>query len=158
MVNTKILSLENWSSYKGSKDKIVLVGGCFDIFHYGHLHFLRESRSMGTSLVIMLESDEFIRTRKHHEPYHSQQQRAEILAELTCVSTVLLLPLLTTDDQYADVVRMIRPHTIAVTEGDSFVSHKHAYATEIGAHVQVVPLLAQFSTTHVKGNATITND
>ena len=113
---------------------------------------------MGKALIVLLESDEFIRSRKGHEPYHSQQQRAELLAELDSVSAVILLPLLSTDQDYADIVRSIQPHTIAVTEGDSFISHKRIYAQEVGATVREIPLLPQFSTTHVKSNATITND
>ncbi len=158
MENTKIIPLSDWKEQRQSSDSTVLVGGCFDIFHYGHLHFLKESRNMGKALIVLLESDEFIRSRKGHEPYHSQQQRAELLAELDCVSAVILLPLLSTDQEYADIVRSIQPHTIAVTEGDSFISHKRTYAQEVGATVREIPLLPQFSTTHVKSNATITND
>lgn len=158
MENTKIIPLSSLKSGTYERADVVLVGGCFDIFHYGHLHFLTESRVLGSTLVILLESDEFIRSRKGHEPYHTQKQRAALLAQLECVKSVILLPLLPNDEAYADIVRVIRPRVIAVTEGDAHLSHKRLFAQEVGATVTVIPLLAKFSTTNVKDHATITND
>ena len=40
------------------KDKIVLVGGCFDVLHPAHVIFLEKAKKMGDFLVVILESDE----------------------------------------------------------------------------------------------------
>ena len=47
--------------------KIVLVGGCFDMLHVGHVEFLRKSRSFGDYLIVLLESDENIKKLKGRE-------------------------------------------------------------------------------------------
>ena len=86
---------------QGDKLDVVLVGGCFDILHIGHIRFLKAARKQGDSLVVALESDEFIRLQKRREPFHTQAERAEILAALRSVDTVILLPLLSTDEDYA---------------------------------------------------------
>ena len=44
--------------------KIVLVGGCFDLIHYGHLKFLEAAKEQGDFLIVALESDEFIKKHK----------------------------------------------------------------------------------------------
>ena len=84
------------------------------IFHFAHLDFLKKSRQFGESLVVALESDEFIRTRKHHEPFHDVQKRASLLAELECVDLVVILPLLTTDEQYLEMVQRLKPSIISL--------------------------------------------
>jgi len=49
---------------KTGKTKVVLVGGAFDILHYGHIHFLKHAKALGDYLVVALESDKFIQKSK----------------------------------------------------------------------------------------------
>lgn len=51
--------------------KIVLVGGCFDLLHYGHFTFLKNAKKEGDVLVVALESDEFILNQKKRKPVHT---------------------------------------------------------------------------------------
>ena len=63
--------------------KIVLVGGCFDILHLGHVVFLEKAKKEGDVLVVLLESDEKVRFLKGKgRPVHTQSERAEILSAL----------------------------------------------------------------------------
>ena len=133
--------------------KIVLVGGCFDIIHYGHLQFLEKAKMSGDRLIILLESDEFIKKTKRKEPIHSQEERAEILASMSFVDLVITLPYLSKSEQYFEMVNTIKPHIIAVTEGDSQLINKQKQAKEIGAKVLVVtPLLKKYSTRKIISN------
>ncbi len=159
MNNSKIIELRSIapSLIEALKNR-VLVGGCFDIFHFAHLDFLKKSREFGESLIVALESDEFIRTRKHHEPFHDVQKRASLLAELECVDLVVILPLLTSDEQYLEMVRRIKPSIMSLTDGDSQIGNKTKHASKIGAVIKVVPLLPNFSSTIVHAKATITSD
>src|SRR6476620_9605469 len=56
--------IENYAPKKPfspvSDQKIVLVGGCFDVLHYGHVEFLKNAKSQGHILVVALEPDEKI--------------------------------------------------------------------------------------------------
>lgn len=129
---------------------VVLVGGCFDVLHYGHLQFLKAAKNEGDTLIVALESDEFIRERKHRKPVHSHEQRAEMLASLDSVDLVLLLPYLTTDAEYAQLVKTVAPNVIAVTEGDSQIEHKKEYARAVGARLAIVtPVVQDLSTTNI---------
>lgn len=130
-----------------SDKKTVLVGGCFDILHYGHLQFLKAAKEAGEYVIVALESDEFIKNKKRKEPIHSQVERAEILAALKYVDAVLTLPLFEKEENYVDLVKALNPTIIAVTEGDPYLEKKKAQAEMIGAEVKVV-------TPHVKGLST----
>jgi len=136
--------------------KKILVGGCFDLLHYGHLTFLRNAKKEGDFLIVALESDEFIKLRKKRSSIHNQEQRAEILAELEAVDLVVKLPLFKLDNEYFHLIKLIRPSVIAVTEGDSQMLNKKKQAAEIGAKLKTVSnLIAGFSTRSIIKNLDI---
>ena len=136
---------------KITKDKrIVLVGGCFDILHYGHLVFLQKAKAEGDFLLVALESDQFIEDVKKRQSIHDQLQRAEIINALQIVDGVIMLPYFTTSEQYMDLVTKLKPAVIAVSEGDTRLDNKKRQAVAVGATVKIVaPLLTEFSTTKI---------
>lgn len=126
--------------------KIVLAGGCFDIFHYGHLFFLKKAKATGDFLIILLESDDFIRNSKKREPIHNQNQRAEILSSISYVDLIIKIPYFKNDDQYLNVVKIIQPAIIAVSEGDLNFEKKERQAKIINGKIKIVSkLLPRFS-------------
>src|SRR3989338_6904442 len=125
------------------KKKKILVGGCFDVFHYGHLLFLRKEKEQGDTLIIALESDDFIRQHKKREQVHTQKQRAEILASLEFVDFIILLPLLSSYDSYLNLVKLIKPKIIAVTKGDPLMREKKRQAKAVGAHISIITSLSR---------------
>lgn len=130
--------------------RTVLVGGCFDVLHYGHVTFLQKAKAQGDTLIIALESDAFIKHAKHREPVHRQEERAYILSALKMVDYVILLPLFSDEAGYNRLVLDIKPSVIAVTEGDTALEKKRIHAEQVGAIISVVtPLLSTFSTTSI---------
>ena len=133
------------------KEKIIVSGGCFDIFHYGHLFFLKKARKEGDFLIILLESDEFIKKNKQRKPIHSLNQRAEILAELESVDLVVKLPLLVKDEDYLRIIKTIKPSVIAITAGDEKLKKKANIAKKINAQLKIVTnLLSDFSSSSIR--------
>jgi cytidyltransferase-like protein len=104
--------------------KTVLVGGCFDLIHFGHLKFLEKAKEQGDFLIVALESDEFIKKHKRKLPVHQQSERAEILSNLNMVDLIVLLPFFRTNNDYFNLVKKISPSIIAVTEGDKQLENK----------------------------------
>lgn len=136
---------------KQKNQTIVLVGGCFDILHHGHIKFLHNAKQKGDILVVMLESDERIRKSKGLDrPIHSQQQRAEMIASIRFVDAVLALPFIPSNEGYDDIVKKIQPDIIATTEGDTGRAHKERQAQLFGAKLLTVNKLEKsVSTSHI---------
>lgn len=118
----------------------ILIGGCFDIFHYGHLTFLKKSKDLRGYLIIALESDEYIIRNKNRKPTHNQNQRAEILASMEIVDLVIKLPYFSSDKDYFELIKVIKPSYIAVTTGDFQLNNKKKQAKTVGGKVVIVTL------------------
>lgn len=113
-------------SFKKQGKRVVLVGGCFDILHPGHVIFLQKAKKAGDILVVLLESDQKVRKIKGEKrPINSQKMRALILAALKSVDYVVLLPFMETESSYAELVKKIGPDVIAATSGYDTAHHKH---------------------------------
>jgi rfaE bifunctional protein nucleotidyltransferase chain/domain len=131
--------------------KIVLVGGCFDILHAGHIVFLQKAKDQGDIVVVLLESDEQIKKIKgESRPVNTQQNRAFVLAALRSIDMVVVLPSEMHDLQYDRLISQIKPDIIATTAGDPNRRHKERQAGQIGAHViDVSERLPEHSTSTV---------
>lgn len=157
---TKIVYYNSTSLSKTffTNNGIVLVGGCFDLIHYGHVRFLQQAKAQGKYLIVALESDESITNYKKRKPIHNQLQRAEILSSFLFVDKVLLLPELEGFDDYAQLVQNICPSVIAVTKFDPQLKSKQKQAKLVNAKViEVIELLQKpnigtFSSTNIIKN------
>lgn len=126
------------SIHKQNK-KIILVGGCFDLVHLGHLVFLQKAKSIGDILIVLLESDQTIRHLKgDSRPINSQSNRAKFLTHLKSVDFVVKLPEFKTNQQYQNLVDQIKPEIIAITQGDPNLQLKTNTIKSTSAKIVVV--------------------
>ncbi len=94
--------------------RVVFTNGCFDILHAGHVHYLKEARSLGDILVLALNSDESVRKLKGDErPLQNQEDRAEILSALECVSYVTIFD----EPTPLEIIKVVKPDLL-VKGGD----------------------------------------
>lgn len=70
------------------KNKILYTGGTFDLFHYGHINFLKKCHSICNYIIVGLNSDEFVNTYKE-KPIMSYEERERSLIECKYVSEVI---------------------------------------------------------------------
>ncbi len=74
-------------------ERAVFTNGCFDLLHLGHVRYLQEARSLGDFLILGLNSDESVRRLKGPtRPLVPAEERAEILAALSCIDYVTIFP------------------------------------------------------------------
>lgn len=132
------------------KRSIVLVGGCFDLLHFGHIQFLSNARQHGDHLMIALEPDFHIKNRKKREAVHTQYERALILSALRFVSSVVMLPDFQRHEQYHDLVNKVRPSVVAVTSDDPLMERKRSQVESIGGSLEVVTTrISRFSSSNI---------
>ncbi len=149
----KILHYYNSNFLYAKRESAVLVGGCFDLLHYGHIQFLKKAKSCGKNLIIALEPDIKIIKNKSRVPVHNQIERAEILEALHFVDQVLLLPELNTFDEYLALVMSVKPSVIALTQNDPQIKNKMLQAEKIGAKLEIVTdRIPNFSSTQCISN------
>jgi cytidyltransferase-like protein len=130
--------------------KIVLVGGCFDIIHFGHIQFLEKAKEQGDYLVVALEPDERIIQNKQRTPTHTQKERAYNLSALRFVDQVIMLPLLNGFDDYLALVKNIKPAIIAITENDPQMVNKQKQADAMNAQLVIVTdVIGNFSSSAI---------
>jgi len=150
----KIITLDNLEKELNiihkTNQSIILLGGCFDILHIGHIKFLQEAKRLGDSLLVLLENDEKVKKLKGvNRPYFPQKDRAEVLAALSFIDYVILLPLFENDESYDQLIRKIHPDIIAVTSNDPILTKKKKQAEMIGGKIAVIPHIKTFSSSQL---------
>jgi rfaE bifunctional protein nucleotidyltransferase chain/domain len=127
--------------------KIVFTNGCFDILHIGHARYLHEARSLGDHLIVAVNSDRSVRAIKGPErPVTNQEERAEMLAALGCVDSVIIFD----EDTPLKVIQYLMPD-ILVKGGDwkpeDIVGSNTVIAA--GGEVKSIPFVEGSSTTGI---------
>lgn len=135
---------------KKKNQSIVLVGGCFDILHVGHIKFLKEAKKYGDYLLVLLESDEIVKRLKgKNRPHFNQKDRAEVLSSIKYVDYVFCIPPLKTDEEYNKLVSLISPDIIAVTINDPLFAKKKNQAKMVGGKIRIIPHVVTFSSSQL---------
>lgn len=96
------------------KKKIVFTNGCFDLLHIGHVRYLQQARSYGDILVVGVNSDASVQVLKGPtRPLQNENDRAEILAALECVSFTTIF----TEETPLELIKKVKPNVL-VKGGD----------------------------------------
>jgi len=100
--------------WKAANQKIVFTNGCFDLIHYGHLHYLAEAATLGDKLIVALNSDASVQRLKGSlRPIKDEKNRLFLMASLSCVEATLLFQ----EDTPAKLIDLIVPDVL-VKGGD----------------------------------------
>lgn len=85
--------------------KIVLITGGFDPIHSGHIAYIKAARALGDSLIVGINSDEWLRRKKGQE-FMSWEERATIVSNLHDVDRVINFD--DSDGSANDAIRKVR--------------------------------------------------
>lgn len=126
---------------------IVFTNGCFDILHAGHIDLLKKAKSLGTKLIVGINSDESVRAIKGSpRPFISENDRAEVLRGLKSVDEVLIF----NEPTPQQIIEKIKPD-ILVKGGDWTVDQivGAEFVKENGGMVYSIPLKDGYSTSAI---------
>ena len=94
---------------RASGKTIVFTNGVFDLLHIGHLRYLEEARRLGDALLVGVNSDRSVRLLKGSgRPITAEEERAEVLAALTCVDGVVIFD----EETPRDLIQAIQPDVL----------------------------------------------
>ncbi len=133
--------------YREQGRRILFTNGCFDILHRGHITYLNRAKTLGDVLIVGLNDDESVRRLKGaSRPINPLEDRAEVLAALSCVDHIVPF----SGDSPTDVLGAIRPD-VYVKGGDYTYDTlpEASLVEELGGTVRILPFMEDRSTTSI---------
>jgi D-beta-D-heptose 7-phosphate kinase/D-beta-D-heptose 1-phosphate adenosyltransferase len=124
--------------------KVVLTNGSFDILHEGHSMYLEAARGFGDFLIVGIDSDEKVRSRKG--PARPAVPELERLRMVTHQRGVGLVTLKHVDEPKWALIKTVRPDVLVAT-ADTYADEEIAEleAKYVG-RVEVLERMATVST------------
>ena len=151
-VADKIMSAEQAEKkaarWRAKNKKIVFTNGCFDILHYGHVHYLADAKKLGDYLVVGINSAASVKRLKGaHRPINDDLTRFHLLAALAFVDIVVEFD----DDTPLELIKKINPD-ILVKGGDWQPSQiiGSDFVLAGGGEVKSLPFVVGYSTTNIE--------
>ena len=117
-------------------NKKVLVSGCFDLLHSGHVAFLKEAAKLG-DVHVCIGNDENIHQLKGRHTVNPENERHYMLQSLSCVSEVHINKGMGIMD-FLKEMDDIKPDILLVNE-DGATPNKEALCNERGIEYVVLP-------------------
>lgn len=149
-MRSKILSAdelaEGSARLREAGKRLVATNGCFDLLHVGHVRYLEAARALGDALVVGINGDDSVRALKGpHRPLNREQDRAEVLAALSCVDFVTIFP----EMRATTFLERARP-AIYVKGGDyteeTLDSEERSALQKMEAEIRFIPFEPGYST------------
>jgi rfaE bifunctional protein nucleotidyltransferase chain/domain len=127
---------------------MVFTNGVFDILHRGHVTYLAQSRALGRSLVVALNSDASVRRlgKGAARPVNPLEDRMAVLAALESVSLV------TWFDEDTPLERILACRPEHLVKGGDWSVDRIVGSAEVkswGGEVHSIPFLHPTSTTRL---------
>jgi rfaE bifunctional protein nucleotidyltransferase chain/domain len=160
LTDKKIVSYEKAEKLarklRKSKKRIVMVTGCFDILHTGHLIFLNDAKKYGDILVVALGNDKVVRKLKGRgRPIISEKLRSRMLAGLELVDYVVICreKLIDWNIDHSRLVEILKPDIYVVPMTDKKLAKKRTMVERAGGKLIACRRLPP---NHIKGGISST--
>ncbi|MPZ45951.1 MAG: D-glycero-beta-D-manno-heptose 1-phosphate adenylyltransferase [Betaproteobacteria bacterium] len=125
---------------------LVFTNGCFDLLHRGHVTYLAQTRALGASLIVALNTDASVRRlgKGDERPINRLEDRAAVIAALAAVDLVTWFDA----DTPIDLIVQLRPDVLV--KGGDWPQERIVGAAEVrlrGGRVVSLPFRHDRSTT-----------
>jgi rfaE bifunctional protein nucleotidyltransferase chain/domain len=139
---------QHCEAWKNAGETVVFTNGCFDILHYGHLHYLAEARDLGDRLIVGMNSANSVRRLKGpNRPINDEVTRTMLMASLAFVDAVVLFE----GDTPLELIELLIPDVL-VKGGDwrpdQIIGSE--VVLEHGGEVLSLPFIEGYSTTAIE--------
>ncbi len=125
---------------------IVFTNGVFDILHSGHVNYLKNSKKLGASLIVGINSNKSTKklSKGLDRPIIDEKDRAEIISSLKSVDLCIIFNELTPDK----LIREINPDIY--TKGEDYNMNDISYVNTLNLlkiKTYFIPLIKNKSST-----------
>ena len=125
---------------------IVFTNGVFDILHSGHVNYLKNSKKLGASLIVGINSNKSTKklSKGLDRPIIDEKDRAEIISSLKSVDLCIIFDELTPDN----LIREINPDIY--TKGKDYNMNDISYVNTLNLlkiKTYFIPLIKNKSST-----------
>jgi rfaE bifunctional protein nucleotidyltransferase chain/domain len=137
-------------------ERVVFTNGCFDIIHPGHIDLLKKARSLGTKLIVGINSDSSVRAIKGSpRPFLQEDARAFILKELRSVDDVRIF----SENTPERLIVEIKPDVL-VKGGDWSIEQIVGadFVLSNGGQVYSIPFEKDFSSSKIVEKIKLSNE
>lgn len=136
------------SFWQASGEKVVFTNGVFDLLHTGHITYLADAASLGTKLIIGLNSDASVKrlNKGPERPVNDQDSRALLLAAMLFIDAVVIFD----EDTPLNLITNLMPDILA--KGGDYTVDTIVGAKEVMANrgeVKVISFVDDFSSTAI---------
>lgn len=140
-----VLARNKWAS---ENQKVVFTNGCFDILHFGHIHYLADAADCGDKLIVGLNSDSSVSALKGpSRPINDIMTRKTLLSSLSFVDAVIVFEKATP----LELIQELTPNVL-VKGGDWETSQiiGSDWVLQHGGEVLSLPFIEGYSTTSIE--------
>ena len=125
----------------------IFVNGTFDVLHPGHLDLLNYAKSLGDFLLVAIDSDDRVASKKGADrPFNPQYHRQKLLENLKAVDEVVVFD---SDQELTQTVKTLRPDIMVV---GSDYQDKTVIGSEYAKQLRFYTRTTPFSSTQVLEN------
>jgi len=122
----------------------IWINGCFDILHHGHFKLIAYARSLGSELVVGIDTDERIKKLKGNDrPFHTVKEREYNLRRLKDVTKVVKFG---TDQELIWHIKNEEPDAMVI---GSDYKDKPIVGVDYLKKIYYFDRIANFSTTYI---------
>lgn len=135
-LNNPIISPDNWQKHLINFSQVICFG-TFDILHPGHFYFLKQAKTMGKNLTVVVARDAISFKIKKTKPLYNEKQRVNRLKKLSFIDEVRLGDL---DNPYK-CLKEIKPDLICLGyDQSSFTTGLCDKISDIGLKTKICRL------------------
>lgn len=147
-IQTWAQARQTTSEWQANGEKIVFTNGCFDLLHYGHIHYLADAKDLGSKLIVGINSSDSVsRLKGPTRPINDDLTRLHNMAALEMVDLVAVFE----EDTPLDLIRLLHPDVLV--KGGDWPVESIAGAADVlswGGTVRSLPFVTGYSTTSIE--------
>lgn len=122
----------------------IFVNGTFDVLHPGHLDLLKYAKSLGDFLLVAIDSDSRVASKKGKDrPLNPEYNRAMLLSALKDVDNVRIFD---TDEELIEIIKKYQPDIMIV---GSDWKDKPVIGSEYAKRLEFYSRTTSYSTTQI---------